>query len=105
MKELLPVFYPIAHQVSACIRFLGALLLILPLLELRDILIGEVKNGVEYIDLSRWTSRAALEYIGQGGLGYSFDALDVNKTHLYTDSMKMLVYAFSLFPGVNSSCR
>jgi hypothetical protein len=37
-----------------------------------------------------WMSRAALEYIGQGGLGYSFDALDETKTNTYSEVIKML---------------
>lgn len=40
-----------------------------------------------------WMSRAALEYIGQGGLGYSFDALDESKKNTYSEVIKMLGYA------------
>lgn len=35
-----------------------------------------------------WLSQAALEYIGQGGLGYSFNALDGTKTNSYSESLK-----------------
>lgn len=44
-----------------------------------------------------WMSRAALEYIGQAGLGYSFDALDEEKTNEYSEAIKMLTYD----PGIN----
>ncbi|KAI5123104.1 hypothetical protein M0805_001460 [Coniferiporia weirii] len=71
MRELIPIFYPIAHH-------------------LRDVLVHEVCSGKENIDLMKWMSRAALEYVGQGGLGYSFDALDETKGNKYSDSMKML---------------
>ncbi len=37
-------------------------------------------------------SRAALEYIGQAGLGYTFDALDKTKKNAYAESIKMLVW-------------
>jgi len=36
----------------------------------------KVENGPQEIDMLHWMSRAALEYIGQGGLGYSFRNLD-----------------------------
>ena len=38
--------------------------------KLRDILLSEVRMGNEIVDVMKWLSRAALEYIGQGGLGY-----------------------------------
>ncbi|EJC98472.1 cytochrome P450 [Fomitiporia mediterranea MF3/22] len=71
MRGLLQIFYPIAHQ-------------------LRDILINEIRDSKETIDVMKWMSRAALEYIGQGGLGYSFDAFDEKKGNNYSDAMKQL---------------
>lgn len=47
---------------------------------------GEGRN----LDVMLWMSRAALEYIGQGGMGYSFDALDVTKTNRYSEAVRML---------------
>lgn len=38
----------------------------------------------------KWISRAALEYIGQAGLGYSFDALDEKKVNTFSEAVKML---------------
>lgn len=73
MRDLAPIFYPIAHQ-------------------LRNILAQKVKEGEEDIDMSTWMSRAALEYIGQGGMGYQFDALDLKKTNKYHDAVKLFVY-------------
>lgn len=73
MRDLAPIFYPIAHQ-------------------LRDLLTLRVKESDEEIDMSTWMSRAALEYIGQGGMGYEFDALDQNKTNKYHDAVKLFVY-------------
>ena len=37
----------------------------------------------------KWMSRAALEYIGQGGLGYTFEALDESKTDTYSEAIKI----------------
>ena len=39
-----------------------------------------------------WISRASLEFIGQGGLGYSFDALDKTKVNKYIEAVKMFEY-------------
>ena len=37
----------------------------------------------------KWMSRAALEYIGQGVLGYTFEALDETKTDTYSEAIKI----------------
>lgn len=71
MRELAPIFYPIAHQ-------------------LRDILAKKVCSGDEELDMSMWMGRAAMEYIGQGGLGYSFDSLDESKTNRYHEAAEKL---------------
>lgn len=44
------------------------------------------------IDMLDWMSRTALEYIGQGGLGYSFDSLDEGKRNIYSESIRNFVY-------------
>ncbi|KAI5123123.1 hypothetical protein M0805_001478 [Coniferiporia weirii] len=70
MREMLPALYPIVHK-------------------LRDCLSCEVRDNKEHVDIKAWMSRAALEYIGQGGLGYSFSALDVKKkSDSYSDALK-----------------
>ena len=62
-----------------------------PPFQLRDVLANEVRNtNGKDVNVMMWMSRAALEYIGQGGLGYSFDALDATKTNKYSESAKML---------------
>lgn len=71
MRELAPIFYPIAHQ-------------------LRDILAKKVCSGDEELDMSMWMGRAAMEYIGQGGMGYSFDSLDESKTNRYHEAAEKL---------------
>lgn len=93
MRDLIPVFYPIAHKVS--IRLLTGKsadhVPVLCVLQLRDILENQVRSGKEEINVMLWMSRAALEYIGQGGLGYSFDALNEHSTNTYSEAIKMFV--------------
>ena len=55
-------------------------------------LANEVRKADGDINVMKWASRAALEYIGQGGLGYSFDALDESKTNTYSEVIKMFGY-------------
>ncbi|KAL5524316.1 hypothetical protein ACEPAF_9456 [Sanghuangporus sanghuang] len=69
MRNLLPVFYPIAYRTAAVLE-------------------NEVKKGKDSVDVYYWISRGALEYIGQGGLGYSFDALDETKTNAYASALQ-----------------
>ncbi|PAV17146.1 cytochrome P450 [Pyrrhoderma noxium] len=73
MRDVLPVLYPIAHQ-------------------LRDGLLAETRGNPEYIDVMAWMGRAALEYIGQGGLGHSFSTLDKDKTgDVYANAIKQVL--------------
>lgn len=53
-------------------------------------MINEVRSGKESVDVMKWMSRAALEYIGQAGLGYTFDAFDERIGNKYSDTMKLL---------------
>lgn len=72
MRGLLPIFYPVTHQ-------------------LRDVLARKVKNGETEINVMTWMSRAALEYIGRGGFGFTFDALNENSSSEYSEAVKMLI--------------
>ncbi|CCM01001.1 uncharacterized protein FIBRA_03049 [Fibroporia radiculosa] len=56
MRHIIPIFYHVVHK-------------------LRDGVKNQIKNGAEEIDMLSWMGRTALELIGQGGLGYSFDPL------------------------------
>ena len=38
-----------------------------------------------------WMTRAALEIIGQGGLEYSFDTMNVNANNAYANATKTLL--------------
>ncbi len=43
------------------------------------------------IDMLHWMNRTALELIGQGGLGHSFDPLTEDVRHVFGDAIKELV--------------
>ncbi|KAF7365708.1 Docosahexaenoic acid omega-hydroxylase CYP4F3 [Mycena venus] len=71
LRRLSPVFYGVAHR-------------------LRAGLTGKVTNGPVEVDILHWMNRCALELIGQGGLGYSFDNLADNPhepTHPYSGAV------------------
>lgn len=48
-------------------------------------------NGQD-VNVMKWLSRAALEFIGQGGLGYTFHSLDDTKKDSYSETLKRLGY-------------
>ncbi|OCH91430.1 cytochrome P450 [Obba rivulosa] len=56
MREMIPIFYDVTHRLEAAIS-------------------ARVEDGPQELDILKWLGRTALELIGQGGLGYSFDPL------------------------------
>ncbi|EIM90577.1 cytochrome P450 [Stereum hirsutum FP-91666 SS1] len=71
MRYMMPTFYKITHK-------------------LNDLLSSRLANGPQELDILEWMTRVALELIGQGGLGYSFETLEEGKTNRYTTAVKML---------------
>lgn len=57
-------------------------------LQLRDVFAKKIESGEDVIDVFHWTSLAALEYIGRGGLGHAFDALNPYKKNEYNEFIK-----------------
>jgi hypothetical protein len=55
---------------------------------------AEVGSSATEVNVLSWMSRIALELIGQGGLGYSFDPLTSNADNAYGDALKALMYAY-----------
>ena len=47
-----------------------------------------IENEGAEQDVTNWMARAALEAIGQGGLGYSFDPLISDSKDTYADAIK-----------------
>ncbi|KAF7365772.1 putative cytochrome P450 4d20 [Mycena venus] len=74
LRRLAPIFYAVAHK-------------------LRAGLTSKVTDGPAEVNILRWLSRCALELIGQGGLGYSFDHLTDSPNqpvHPYGDALLRL---------------
>ena len=44
------------------------------------------------IDMLTWMGRTALELVGQGGLGYSFDPLVANTHNDFGEAIKTFLY-------------
>ena len=48
-------------------------------------------NGPTEVDIVMWMGRAALELVGQAGLGYSFDKLTEETADEFGEALKALV--------------
>ncbi|KAH9031774.1 cytochrome P450 [Lactarius pseudohatsudake] len=73
MRELLPVIQPIASKI-------------------RSVLLSQLPDdgGSREIDVLPWMSRGALDYISQGCLGYSFNALEPTQSHNFAEAIRSL---------------
>ncbi|EIM80363.1 cytochrome P450 [Stereum hirsutum FP-91666 SS1] len=69
MRYMTPIFYRVTHQLS-------------------DIVKTKISGGSQELDMMEWMSRLALELVGQGGLGYSFNALDENVRNEYAEAVR-----------------
>lgn len=63
----------------------------------------ELKDGQTEIDMLGWMGRLALELVGQGGLGYSFDPLVANTHNTFGEAIKLLLSVPLLFALMYSS--
>jgi hypothetical protein len=63
---------------------------------MQDGITALVKDGPRVIDVMGWLSRAALEYIGRGGLGHSFGPLDDDNSTAYGDAIRKIGYCLKL---------
>ncbi|KAH8995011.1 cytochrome P450 [Lactarius akahatsu] len=72
MRELLPVIQPVASK-------------------MRSMLLSQLPDdgGSREIDVLPWMSRGALEYISQGCLGYTFNALEPTQSHNFAEAIRM----------------
>ncbi|KAJ6577162.1 cytochrome P450 [Mycena capillaripes] len=80
-KMLNPVFSP-AHLRQMVPIFTGVAK------RVRTTLESKVRRGPQEVDVLIWTSRLALELVGQAGLGYSFDPLVDDEIPPYIQSIK-----------------
>ncbi|KAI0779694.1 cytochrome P450 [Fomes fomentarius] len=76
MRNLTPLFYEITFK-------------------LRTAIATRVNDGPKELDIVGWMGRAALELVGQGGLGHSFDPLVADSKDEFTEAVKAFVPAFS----------
>ncbi|TFY82001.1 hypothetical protein EWM64_g2011 [Hericium alpestre] len=78
MRYMIPIFQHITGQTAGHLP------------QLRDHLLSQVRTGSREIDILQWMTGTALELVGQGGLGYSFDALNPNSKNEYGAAAKLL---------------
>ncbi|KAI0070119.1 cytochrome P450 [Panus rudis PR-1116 ss-1] len=74
MRYMTPIFYRVVHK-------------------MRNAIANEVESGVQEIDMLNWMTRAALELVGQGGLGHSFDSLEKDELNPFAEDIKALMYS------------
>ncbi|KAI0649221.1 cytochrome P450 [Trametes meyenii] len=63
--------------------------------KLREAIQVRVAAGEKELDIAAWMGRTALELIGQGGLGHSFDPLTRESSDYYTEAVKAMVPSFN----------
>ena len=105
MRNLAAIFNQITSQVSACITLLPPAILNTDAYQLQGALVKKLNSEGAHIvlDINYWISRAALEIIGQAGLGYSFENLDdENATTEYARAVKDLLLVILLSILVHS---
>ena len=50
-----------------------------------------MKDGPRELDMANWMGRTALELVGQGGLGHSFDKLVDDQEDPLRESLKLFL--------------
>ncbi|KAI0791323.1 cytochrome P450 [Abortiporus biennis] len=61
--------------------------------KVRETLTKEVSQGPKEVDMLDWMTRTALELVGQGGFGYSFDSLEDDTPNQFAETLKDTVPA------------
>lgn len=64
--------------------------------QLRRAIAREIESGPHNLSVSAWTARGALELLGQGTMGHSFDSLVDPTINDYTVVVKSLMYVIPL---------
>ena len=54
-----------------------------------------MKDGPQDVDILAWMGRTALELVGQGMMGYSFDPLIREEHNDFAEAIKSFVYVAS----------
>ena len=100
MRNLTPLFYDVAGRVRRRLLFnlSSPSLTVLPM-QLRTALESRVEEGPKDLDVLAWMGRTALELVGRGGLGYSFDPLVAESRDVFTESVKSFMFVSSVHPA------
>ncbi|EIW57372.1 cytochrome P450 [Trametes versicolor FP-101664 SS1] len=69
MRHMVPIFYDVGRLLVRAID-------------------ERVRAGAAELDINEWMGRTALEFVGQAGLGYSFDPLVNDKADEFASSLK-----------------
>lgn len=62
----------------------------------------QVKDGPKDLDVLAWMGRTALELIGRGGLGHSFDRLVAESKDEFTESLKRFMFVSTIYLSLGS---
>ena len=91
MRYMTPIFYRVADRVRVRANQKYAPLTIS--MQLGEAVSAQVKagSGKTEIDMFHWMARTALELIGQGGLGYSFDPLTEERHDELGDALRQFM--------------
>lgn len=116
LRMLVPIFYEVAHRVRPpfslpAFHMTGQLTRRSE--QLTDAISNEISHGgvnkvdddsqfEGILDMSQWMSRAALESVGQGILGYSFDPLNSPSTNRYTKAVRELMFVPIFLPALST---
>lgn len=73
MRNMAPMFYHVIHKV--CVLHIRWSNITYGTNQLRHAIAVSIGGSSRDIDVMHWIGRAALELVGQGGMGYSFDPL------------------------------
>ena len=110
MRSMTPIFYRISCTVSKSTSHVTLLVFTDEFRQLRDTIKKELEGqgGVGETDILTWMHRCALELVGQGGLGYSFDPRMEGQQNEYASALKQFLYVPSFrssFLRLSSSRR
>ncbi|KIP02196.1 hypothetical protein PHLGIDRAFT_20511 [Phlebiopsis gigantea 11061_1 CR5-6] len=72
MRHMTPIFYHTVRRLQTAVS-------------------SEVGGKITEVNMMDWMGRTALELVGQGGLGYSFDPLTSNVHNEYGEALKALI--------------
>ena len=88
-----PLFYHTVHRVSRQLDIIlaGYMSRSHRIPQLRDAVAQQIGHTAADVNVLDWMGRTALELIGQGGLGYSFDPLTKNQENAYGQALKDLM--------------